>query len=388
MESNHAIISPSSNYRMVPCPGSVKAQQHFPETEDTEESKNGTASHWVGSKVLQAYKSGSGEILHTAYIGRTAPNGVIITDEMAEGAESYIIEVLRVAQRCGGLKSLYIEERVDIPQIHASLSWGTPDAWIYDRVNGIVYIFDYKYGHRFVEVYENWQLISYTLGVLNLVLGDYTGLADQNIKVAMCLVQPRYFQSDTVRYWEVMASDLRAHTNILKMAAENALSDNPTIESGDHCRDCRARHSCEASQRAAMASIDIAQGITLVEYPAAALGVEIELLQRAFNAIKFRLTGLETHALTRIKKGESIPGLRATETYSRLSWGKSVQEIKMLGDLMGIDLAGKPTVITPTQAIKKGIDENVIKGYSDRTKTGLKLDINTGEFAKRIFGGI
>lgn len=384
--NEHAIIAPSSNDVMVQCPGSVKAQQIVPELEESQESKDGTATHWVGSSVLLAYKlSGSGESIDPyAYVDKTAPNGVIITEEMAEAAEVYTMEVLKVAQRCGGLQAMHIEERVNIPQVHDSLSWGTPDCWIYDKANGIIYIFDFKYGHRYVEIENNYQLVSYSLGAMLEVYTNYNGIQDQHINIHMCVVQPRYFRADPVRYWEVKGSDLRAHANIMRGAAENALSDNPTIQSGPKCRDCNARHTCEGAQRAAMASIDIAYEMSLVEYPAAALGTEIEMLQRAADAIKFRLSGMEAIALTRIKNGEVIPGLKAQSKLSRQNWNKPASEIVALGGLFGIDLS-KPTTITPLQAIAKGIDDAVISRYSGRTQGALQLVKSDTDLAKKIF---
>ncbi len=385
MNAEHAIIAPSANDVMVQCPGSVKAQQTVPELEESQESRDGTASHWVGSSVLIAYKRNTGDIDPYSYIDKTAPNGVIITDEMAEAAELYIMEVLKVAQRCGGLQSMYIEERVDIPQIHDSLSWGTPDCWIYDKANGILYIFDFKYGHRYVEIENNYQLVSYALGVMALVFHNYNGIQDQHINVSMCVVQPRYFRADPVRYWNVKGSDLRAHANIMRAAAENALSDNPTIQSGPKCIDCNARHTCEGAQRAAMAGIDIAYEMSLVEYPAAALATEIEMLERAADAIKFRLSGMQAIALTRIKSGEHIPGLKAQSKLSRQNWNKPAAQVLVLGKMFGIELS-KEATITPTQAIAKGIDATVINQYSGRTNGALQLVKSDSELAKKIFG--
>lgn len=381
---NHASIAPSSAFQIVPCPGSILAQSGFPE-EESEASKVGTASHWVGSSILQAFKNGNGSLLSSSFIDKTAPNGVIITEEMADGADMFIIHVLSIAQKYGLLQQMHIEERVNIPQVHPTECWGTPDAWLYDKENGVIYISDYKFGHRYVNVFENWQLICYALGALNSAVPDYTGRQDQHIKIVMTVAQPRYYRADPIRSWEVSASDLRGHTNQLQAAAAEALGPNPTLRPGPHCRDCRARHSCEGAQKAAMASIDISQNIQLIDYPAAALGTEIDMLKRAQDAIKFRLTGMEAAAIARINAGEIIPGVGLKNQPGRLNWDKPVSEVTAMGSLFGVDLSAAPAAITPTQAIKKGVDATVINQYSTR-KSSLTLVTDTAEQAKRIFG--
>jgi hypothetical protein len=50
--------------------------ERFPERADSDAAREGTASHWVASEVLV----GRGA---EPFTGRTAPNGVIITEEMA-----------------------------------------------------------------------------------------------------------------------------------------------------------------------------------------------------------------------------------------------------------------------------------------------------------------
>src|SRR5690606_25074571 len=70
------------------------------------------------------------------------------------------------------VSSGHYEQRVDIPRVHAEC-WGTPDFWTAvfpEDERGskrYVRVVDYKYGHRFVEVFENLQLAAYASGVLS-----------------------------------------------------------------------------------------------------------------------------------------------------------------------------------------------------------------------------
>lgn len=375
----HASIAPSSAYQLVPCPGSLQAQAGFLE-EESQDTKEGTASHWVAGNVLIAFKQGGSGLLCSSYIGQTAPNGVIITEEMADGAQMFVTHVLSIAQEHGLLRSMYVEERVDIPQIHPTDCWGTPDVWMNDKANNTIYLPDYKYGHRYIDEFENWQLIFYDLGVLS-VIGR-----DQDIKIINTIVQPRYYKEKPIRSWTIQAHDLQPFADKARKSAALALGSNPPITPGPHCRDCLARCDCVGAQKAAMASIDISQQLELTKYPAAALGTEIVMLERAADAINFRLTGKQAEAEQRIKSGEQIPGLGLKETQSNLKWDKPVAYVFVLGDLFKLNLRKEPVPCTPTQAIKKGVDESVIKQYASRTKTGLKLVTDTNKLARKIFG--
>lgn len=379
----HARLAPSSAEQWVPCPGSVKAQEPFPD-EETEDAKEGTASHWVASTVLEAFKGNGRPLIASQYVGMQAPNGVTITDEMTEGADVYINDILHIVQERGLLRALQIEQRVYAVRVHAD-NWGTPDAYAYDQNTGTLYIWDYKYGHRFVEVFENWQLIDYASGILDGLAID--GQDEQHIKIVFRIAQPRCYQADgLVREWRVTASDLRGYVNRLYNSAHEALSDNPRIQTGPYCRDCRARHACKGAQRAAMASLEYSGCLTgtLNVLPPEALGVELEILERGLQAIKSRYEALEVQALENIRRGAPVPGWGAKQGKGREKWTKPVEEIIALGDLMGYDLR-KPGAKTPVEAKKLGIDNSVINAYSIIPDTGLKLVRDNDAKVNRIF---
>src|SRR5574337_1579521 len=76
--SQHAIVAPSSAARVVQCPGSLRAEQRYPEVEPGSGAAEGEAAHWV----LQQMSGGT-----IPAIGTLAPNGVAVTDEMLDGAQ-------------------------------------------------------------------------------------------------------------------------------------------------------------------------------------------------------------------------------------------------------------------------------------------------------------
>ena len=71
MIEEHAVIASSGMPRTVPCPGNIQAQTLYFE-EESEESREGTAAHWVGSEVLDSWKAGGAIKLCTDFLDVTA----------------------------------------------------------------------------------------------------------------------------------------------------------------------------------------------------------------------------------------------------------------------------------------------------------------------------
>lgn len=361
-------------------------QERFPETEENEAAAEGTASHWVASEVLASYLTPGSVLCPNSFIDQISPNGVLITEEMAEGANVYILHVLLIAQKFGLLQSMYVEKSVFIRRIHNQM-FGTPDCVLWDQKNFKLYIFDYKYGRRYVSIFECWQLMAYAVGVLDEMTGG-NGLVDQAITVEMVIVQPRTYTVDSpVRSWTIPASDLRGYANQMKAACDAALSEHPPLASGSHCRDCSALHVCPAAQQAAYNAVDVSTSLTPVEMSNAAIGTELVILQRASEALKERLVAMEAQALALSKKNSAIPGFIAEQGYGNKKWDKPLDEVISLGKMLGLDLS-KPAAITPTQAIALGMDEGTVNSYSKRPHGKVKLVRSKLSKAALIFGDI
>jgi hypothetical protein len=269
-----------------------------------------------------------------------------------------------------------------MPYIHAEC-WGTPDAWIYKTDENTLYVFDYKHGFRYVDVFENWQLIAYTCGILDAL--GINGHSDQHLTVVMRVVQPRAYHRDgPVREWRVKASELRPYFNKLAMAAGAALSPNPQCVPNPECLDCKARHACPALQQDAYRSAQLSHASLPVEMPAAAVGLELHFLRGAAKRLGARIAGLEQQAEALIGRGEYVPFSAMLPTAGRSAWAKPISEVLALGALYGVTLT-KPATITPTQAIKAGLPAEVVTMYSE-TKRGLALGADDGKQARKVFG--
>lgn len=381
--SAHAFLAPSSASRWVRCALSASLEAAYPETEDSPASLEGTAAHWAVQMLLQGTP---------VAIDMQAPNGIAITQEMLEAAELVRDDILATLGP-EWAKYLVIERRVQIPRVHPTHNWGTPDYRAWSRMNNgglCLHVWDFKYGHGIVEAFENWQLIDYTAGLLDEAGID--GLQDQQTVVDMVVIQPRAFHRDgPVRRWRVLASDLRGHINRLANAAGEALGPNPrAVPSPEACENCLGRHACEGLQRAAYAAADKGGQYGALELSPHALGLELRHLKRAQALIEARVSGIEAQVVASIQKGTLVPFWMMESVPGRLAWTRPAAEVFALGDMLGLKLQKDPEPITPTQAkaVAKAakIDGALFDAYATRPTGAAKLVADDGTKARLTFG--
>lgn len=376
MSGQHALLAPSSAPVWGFCSGSVQLQAARPDYE-TPEQAEGTAAHWVCSEVLDSYRRvGAAPLLCGDMVGRDAPNGVPITPEMAECAEIFVRDVLAVVQDHGAARQMLVEHRVEMPAIHKH-NWGTLDCGLVLRDAGVIYLWDYKHGHRENSAIENLQLIDYVAGLVQEY--ELDGFADQYTEVVMRIVQPRCYQADgPISEWRVKLSDLRGWFNHLEHAANMAVT-NPRLTTGLHCRDCNAVSTCPAARKAAYSMIDY------LDQPFAAdtmtgdhLATEWLLLQRGLKAAKARLDTIEEDLRYRVSQGDTSTGLAIESSPGRVAWTVPVAQAVALAAQFGVD-AAKPGVLTPTQTVSaapaavRPLIEATLKGVTKRPEGSTKL---------------
>jgi hypothetical protein len=375
-DAAHSVLAPSSADRWVPCPGSVPLEAQYPE-DDSLEAKEGTAAHWFASQSL---KLALGQI--EAFDDKIAPNGIPIDDEMREGVPTYVEDVLKTHAVYGERKTLVVEHQVKCPSVHAD-NWGTTDAALYDQETATIHIWDFKWGHGFVEVFENWQLLDYLAGVLDELKEDRP-----EYKIILRIVQPRSYHKDgPIREWKLTSTQAREYTRHLNSAAHEARGNNPATRPGLHCTHCLARHACKALQATDLDIVDRSSDATPLDLPPAALGKELSALRRARALLDARISGLESQAEAEIRKGVSVPGWTIEHTTGREQWARSDEEILLLGEMLGIKLDAGVKLVTPNQARKLGLDETMCREYSERRAGAAKLVPVSTVAARKAFAG-
>lgn len=369
--------------------------ESVPPRPDTEETLEGSAARLVAMWAAQGRLLAIGE--RFPYAGREW----VVDVDMHNGAKRY-------AAALGGTHStLRLEDPVRTSAIHPEHSYGTPDAWrmfefkawallmgqeiaapwVARGFANVVRVGDYKYGHRFVEVFECWQLMDYGWGVL-----ERLNLSDENTLFEFILVQPRgYHRDGPVRVWRVAAIELRALLNIAFNKAHEALGPSPITTTGEHCIDCDARAVCATYRRTTGHVIDYSGKPELVPLDATAIGQELRIVDAALQRLEARREGLAVAAEATIRAGQNVPHYELGPGRSNLTWREGVtpDEIADYGDLIGLQLRKPMAVFTPTQCVDAGVSETaILQDYAYRPPAGLKLKQSKPVEVRKALAGV
>lgn len=364
-------IRPSSFPRVLACPGSLQMEEKFPEVEDSESAREGTAAHECFAMELDGvpYK-----------VGDTASNGVIIDAEMLEAGDEFADRL-----RSWGTPYTYIEQQMPCASIHP-LCGGTPDAWSWDAAALLIRVADMKYGHRDVEVFEHPQLAAYTSGIADLL--QINGLQEQHIAVEWSIYQPRSYRSGGPwKVWKFLLSDLRALHNKMRAAAIESVGPSPRCIPSAQCRDCLGRHSCVALQHASASITDfVGETIEIFTLNETQCAGELRRLNKAMEVLQSRIEGLEEQATAAIRAGRRVPGYELQQSYGREQWRpEKLANVGTMAQLLNINVYKERELITPNQARKLGLLVDDLD-LSVKPAGKFKLvPVNTTQTAK-IFG--
>lgn len=360
----HAFLPPSGAAAWSACAMWPTMVQRFPDL-GGDESDEGVAAHWVALESWVGRQPAE---------GTRAPNGRVVTGEMLDGADLWLRAI-------GGAQVLdHVEQTVG--RAPGAMNWGTPDLWRLDA--GLLTVVDYKFGHEFVDAFENLQLAN----CAELILGELgVPLTDTVLRVRLGIVQPRSYHRDgPVRWWDVgTPAQLRPYVERLHSAAARALAPNPVASPGPQCKHCPGRHACLALQRTALAAADYAMHAPPVELPTEALGHELRALDRAAALLEARRTGLQEQALQTIKRGERVPFYMAEAGQSRERWNVPAEVIAPMAEALGVSIR-KPALLTPNQARDAGLDPAIVAQFSECRPGAVKLVADDGKAARRAFG--
>lgn len=370
----HSILPPSSAARRVACPGSRALEAAYPELEESQEAREGRAAHWVAAEYLEG---------RTVAVGLLAPNNEIVTHDMIEGAEMYSKDVDLWRNSKYQLGALFVEKKIEIPSIHKDC-WGTPDAWGWSAPHNEFFIWDYKFGHDFVEVYGNWQLIEYAAGILHSL--NINGSQSQHTYVTMCIIQPRCFsRGEKVRKWRVSVNELRGYFNMLEAAEHKAMQPEALCTPNPECNYCSARHVCSALQHAASTAITVSMQNVPHQLTPQQTGHELYRLEQAAKRIEARITGLKAQAVSQIERGERVPHYTLGVKSARQVWTIPVNEVKMLGMMCGAIVTKPEELVTPKQAITAGIPAAMVNKNSQVVPGSVQLVETDAREAAKAF---
>jgi hypothetical protein len=279
--------------------------------------------------------------------------------------------------------SLWVEERVTMECVHKDC-WGTPDIYLLNTRDHVLDVWDYKYGHRYVDTFQNYQLMLYAMGILEcngVSVPDWRGW-----RITLHIAQPRSFHPEgPYRSWYLSGEALADWVPSFKQAATAATQPGAAFTTGDHCRNCPGLLHCDAALRSGMSAIDVSLLARPLELSPLGLGVLLSLLKDAEKRIKMLADAAEESVLGLLRSGSDVPLWKADYSAGRERWTQEPGEVFALGDMWGVNLRKPPEPITPAQARKLGVDKDVIAAFSDKPRGSLALVQVTERYVTKAF---
>jgi hypothetical protein len=273
-----------------------------------------------------------------------------ITDEMLEFADQW-------TEICGPIdNNCFIESWVDGSAIHPDC-FGTPDFYRIDRENRVVYVKDYKFGHKPVNKW--WQLITYAICIKTWLELDDCWTFE------LAYFQPRAMHRDgPYRTITVVADLLNEWLCEIQYQIDLALSDEALCKVGDGCYMCPAAHRCEALQKASSTLAEwFASDTTPFDLTPEQESSELDRLELAHEIIKNRITAIKQSIIGGLKHGKEGYSYVLESQPGREVWRDGLETVKILEALYNVTLVTEKP-ITPKQAIAKKIPAEVVRQYS------------------------
>lgn len=332
--------------RFMACNGSRLMGGFTPLNPDNTVAEEGNAAHWL---IEQAFKGISNP---ERLIDKQAPNNVFITDSMVEFCEPY----LRDIQALGGA--------VEVDTSYSTQAWeirGRCDHAA--QYQNTLVINDFKFGWRIVEPENHWTLIWHAIGWMIRNPAIYIN------QIIFTIYQPRpYHPMGNIRKWIITREQL----DQLWIELQNTLL-NPSDMccTSMHCAHCPAITQCPAKQMADMNSIDVAQKAFDSHVNNQQLSFMLDETARAIKMLEQSHKAYEELAEARIKSGATIPEYSMQNDLGQNQWKDGLTP-EIMKSITGIDIS-KKQLVTPNQAKKMGVSEEVIKPLTERNNKGFKL---------------
>ena len=381
MTTTHKLLSPSKAYRYLACPGSIREEAAYPDPPSGPGAIDGTHSH----SLLEHCIKGNGNPLKMVGVKLQDHEGEFVVDRPR--AERIELALVYVRSRVGPLGTVVPERRVSPAHLIGRTDMdGTCDVTIVTPEE--LEVVDYKDGMNEVTAQDNPQLELYALGVLAgyklPVNGEYPFQT-----VRMTIIQPKMalkggqpITSHVVTVHEMMGK-------IGKYVVGGAATDAPDapLVSGPHCKYCKHK-AC--STRAGNVMKELGMSFPALDQPVV-LNPVTELSQQAANLepnkmspeqisqimlaaplVRQMIEAVEEEALSRLKAGAKIPGLKVVHGRGSRSW--ALPEDEMATKLIGMGIPKGEVYETKLLSVAK-----VEKLKWEATKGGEKVQRQLSE---------
>lgn len=327
----HAKLSASGSARWLNCPGSVAAEDSFPNTSSSA-AQEGTCAHEVADRCLR------NQLTSDSFLGQVV-EGVEVDQEMVEYVQGYVDYVLSFEGE------LLPEQQVDFsPWVPDG--FGTSDSIVIGETT--VRIIDLKYG-KGVPVYaeNNSQGMLYALGVYN----DFGYLLDGQDTFIVDIYQPRI---GNFSQFEISLRDLLKWGEWVKLQADLALSKDAERVPGDkQCLWCKAKGDCKAlmnyTQNIIMAEFD---DLSALDDPESLSKEQKRLVIENRPLIESWLKSVEQSVTALLLDGGKFAGFKLVEGRSVRKWSNEEEAQKVLLTAKSEDEIFTKKLISAPQAEK------------------------------------
>lgn len=355
--TTHAPLSPSSAYRFMRCPGSVREQAKYPEKPSGPGAIDGTHTHTLLEHCIKEF----------------IPAANMVGQTMTDHEGSFIVDADRTKRvqvaldhvNSIGAVSVIAEMQVNPAHLigREDMS-GTVDIQVH--AGGTLHVIDYKDGMNEVDAKGNEQLELYALGVLAGFKKPINSVYPFNW-VNMTIIQPKLvmkggnpISSHTMSVTEVM--DLIPKYVVGGAAVDKP--DAPLVPGDKQCKYCRAS-GCSARAQEALkmsgiafpslpATVQQVSDQVAAQDPASMTSDQLRQILEAAPLMRQTIEQAEAEAQRRLESGQSVPGLKLV--YGRGSQSWSIPEDQVVEKLKGMgvpkDAVFKTSVVSPAQAKK------------------------------------
>jgi hypothetical protein len=308
MPDRHAVLSASKAHQWLKCPPSIRWSEQFPEPEQSEAAAEGVLAHSLAEDHMRKTLDGK-----RLTVPAKIKNHPLYKPAMVEHVAAYcdtIMETITQMREENADPIIYLEQELDLsPWVPEG--FGTADCVVIG--NGVLHVFDFKYGKGIpVTAEENPQLSLYGLGALN----EFGMLYDIDL-VTLHIIQPRL---DSITEWTIARDQLELWGEEIKPIAKLAFAGAGEYNPGeDQCRWCVCKNVCRAYNSyildAAKARFN---DLGEERQPNELTPKEIAELLKVVDEIKRWATRVADYALDQaLTNGTKYPGFKLVEGISR-----------------------------------------------------------------------
>lgn len=337
MESAHAKLSPSSMYRIIACPASVRECSTIPPQPPSSYAEHGTMLH---EKVVEAWNETPGWFKGLEYDDKNYVHDCL----------DYLKQVLLSCTQ--HTVKMEMEARVDLESWGLGDIWGTCDIRITDLDRGVVHIIDWKFGQG-VQVFaeNNEQAMVYAAGAVGFQCCHCEGVEEIHIHI----IQPplNHFDEWVITYNQLERFIGGPLSDAIDMSKREDAPYNPGTK---QCRFCPASMKCVTRYKKHMDN-----AITVFSAFKELPSIKPEELSKALKAADeydTYIKALRLHAHTELHSGRPFPGYKLVHGRSTRKWANPEQAENWLAEFTAI---GEKKLYTPGNFISPAQAEKLDK---------------------------